>query len=139
MNGRLFTQLALLSFAVMAAGCGGQAVTPAGSDAAPQVSVVQVTAGHPQRKTIQRVTAQPGYIEALAETPLYAKLAGYVEKLNVDIGDRVTGPRYDSNDRLVSPGQVLVELSIPELDEDLQQKKALVIRSGRGSNRRRLR
>ena len=30
---------------------------------------------------------QPGQIEAFEETPLYAKLTGYVEKMYVDIGD----------------------------------------------------
>ena len=47
------------------------------------------------------------------QAPLYAKVSGYVTKLNVDIGDSVRA------------GQVLAELSVPELEEQLHQKEAL--------------
>ena len=93
----------------------------------------------PAHKTIERVIEQPGYAEAFAETPLYAKLAGYVEKLNVDIGDRVTGPRMDSDGHLISPGQVLAKLSVPEANDELAQKKALLVQSDCASNRLRRR
>ncbi|MFO0928814.1 MAG: efflux RND transporter periplasmic adaptor subunit [Gemmataceae bacterium] len=66
-------------------------------------------------KTVHRVLERPAQnVEAYQQTPLVAKLAGYVGKLNVDIGDRVNA------------GQVLVELTIPELDVELKQKDALV-------------
>ena len=45
---------------------------------------------------------------------MFAKLAGYVEKVFVDIGDKVV------------KGQTLVKISIPEMQDDLEQKRALV-------------
>jgi RND family efflux transporter MFP subunit len=74
----------------------------------------RVTAGTPQRKTLTLYTSQPGRIEAFEQTPLFPKLAGYVQSVLVDIGDRV------------ETGQVLIELSIPELHDEREQKAALV-------------
>jgi RND family efflux transporter MFP subunit len=71
-------------------------------------------AAKPQRKTLSLHTTQPARIEAFEETPLYAKLAGYVDEVLVDIGDRVT------------KDQILVKLAIPELHDDQRQKVALV-------------
>ena len=48
-----------------------------------------VTAARPVRKTLRRESVQPGQIEAFELTPLLAKFPSYVEKLYVDIGDRV--------------------------------------------------
>jgi multidrug resistance efflux pump len=53
-------------------------------------------------------------IDAFEETPLYAKVAGYVDTVHVDIGDRVT------------KDQPLVDLWIPELADDRAAKEALV-------------
>ncbi len=80
----------------------------------------------PERKTLVRWTEQPGQIEAFEETPLFARVAGFVEKMYVDIGDPITGPRHDSQGKVISEGQVLAELSVPELDEEFRQKVALV-------------
>jgi RND family efflux transporter MFP subunit len=55
---------------------------------------------------------QPGQIEAFEQTPLFAKLPAYVEKLHVDIGDRVAAD------------QPLAELFLPELKDELRQKEA---------------
>ncbi len=87
---------------------------------------VKVTPIRPVRKTLVRWTEQPGQIEAFEETPLYAKLAGYVEKMHVDIGDLVKGPQVDEQGKVTLDGQLLAELSIPELDEELQQKEAAI-------------
>jgi RND family efflux transporter MFP subunit len=77
----------------------------------------RVTAGTPQRKTLTLYTSQPGRIEAFAQTPLFPKLAGFVQSVLVDIGDRVEA------------GQVLIELAIPELHDEREQKAALVAQS----------
>ena len=53
-------------------------------------------------RTVRRSTEQPGQIEAYEVTPIYAKVSGYVQKWNVDIGTKVT------------KGQVLAVLSVPE-------------------------
>jgi multidrug resistance efflux pump len=81
----------------------------AGKEGPPSVRVVT-----PQRTTIHRSVSQPGAIQAYEETPIFAKIAGYVEKWNVDIGARV------------HKGQVLAVLSVPELEVELLQKEALI-------------
>jgi RND family efflux transporter MFP subunit len=119
----------------LAAGCGpgntgavsgGGKFAAGGEPSASNESLVKVTPIRPVRKTLVHWTKQPGQIEAFEETPLYAKLAGYVEKMYVDIGDLVKGPQFDEQGRATLEGQVLAELSIPELDEELQQKEAAI-------------
>ncbi len=77
-------------------------------------TVDRVTAGHPERKTLKLYTAQPGRIEAFEETPLYPKVVGYVQDVMADIGDAV------------EKDQILVKLWIPEMQDELSQKEALV-------------
>ena len=126
-----------LLLAALAAGCTSKAPEGAAPAAnpTPTVSVVQ-----PEKKVLARVVEQPGTVEAFEETHLFAKLAGYVGAIAVDparkdrperarlvdIGSRVTGPKYDADGREVTPGQVLVEIAIPELHEEAKQKEALV-------------
>jgi RND family efflux transporter MFP subunit len=86
------------------------AASPGEASALPSVTTV-----HPERQTIRQTVEQPGQIEGFEQTPLYAKVAGYVKKYEVDIGDRVKA------------GQVLAELAVPELDEELHQKEAAVV------------
>jgi multidrug resistance efflux pump len=69
----------------------------------------------PQKKDVRRLIERPGYnIEAYERTPLYARIAGYVKKWNVDIGDRV------------KKDDVLAELYVPEMDVELKQKEASI-------------
>jgi RND family efflux transporter MFP subunit len=68
----------------------------------------------PERAIIHREVSQPGAIEAFEETPVFAKVAGYVKKWHVDLGDGVR------------KGQVLAELSVPELEVELEQKESLI-------------
>jgi HlyD family secretion protein len=79
----------------------------------------------PIRKTLVRYTEQPGQIEAYEQTPIYAKVSGFVTQVKVDIGDRVTGPRYDKQGNVTEPGQVLAQLDVPELQDEHRQKQAL--------------
>lgn len=114
----------LLSFAQ---GCGENSVAVKQAErepAAPQSALVRVTPIQPTRKNLVRWTEQPGRIESFEETPLYAKVAGYVDKMYVDIGDRVSGPQFDSNGKPFKDGDVLAELLVPELNEEVQQKQA---------------
>ena len=60
------------------------------------------------------MTEEPGQLEAAETTPIYAKLAGYVESVAVNIGTKV------------KKGQVLAELRMPEAEADLEQKRAMV-------------
>jgi RND family efflux transporter MFP subunit len=77
-------------------------------------SVERVQAARPQRKTLVRTTTQPARIEAFEETPLFAKVSGYVKKVHKDIGDSI------------SAGQPLVTLDVPELADDVAQKEAML-------------
>ena len=95
--------------------------TQSASALAPRVSVVR-----PSPKRIERRTTQPGQIEAFQQAPLYAKVAGYVTKFHVDLGDQVRGPRYGDSGELVEEGQLLAELSIPEMDQEVVQREAAI-------------
>jgi RND family efflux transporter MFP subunit len=54
----------------------------------------------------------PGSVQPLQETSIYARANGYVRKWLVDIGAPVT------------KGQILVELDVPDIDEQLRQAEA---------------
>ncbi len=90
------------------------------------IPLVRVTPIKPVRKTLVRWTEQPGHIEAFEETPLFAKVSGYVEKMHVNIGDRVTGPLFDEQGMVVREGELLAELAVPELHQEYQQKEAAI-------------
>jgi RND family efflux transporter MFP subunit len=97
-----------------------QPLAPAQSpstDKAAEVSSKEIATTKPERRTLSMVVRQPGTIQAFEQTPILAKIAGYVRKWNVDIGDRVR------------KGQVLAELWVPELAVELRQKEALVQQS----------
>lgn len=80
---------------------------------APKLATVK-----PEKKTVRRVVDQPAQnVEAFQHAPLYAKIAGYVKKLHVDIGDRV------------KEGQPLVALAVPEMDVELKQKEAALMQA----------
>jgi RND family efflux transporter MFP subunit len=94
-------------------------------------SVVRVAVIKPERKTLSRITTQPGYIEAFERTPLYAKLDGYVRKTRTVIaenGKPVEKEIADIGDK-VKENDVLAELWMPEMDEELRQKDALVMQA----------
>jgi HlyD family secretion protein len=69
---------------------------------------------HPQRAAIHREVSQPGAIEAFEETPIFAKVAGYVQEGWKDIG------------ATLRKGEILAELWVPELVDELKQKEALI-------------
>lgn len=90
------------------------AESPVHAQSATEASVDRVRVGRPERKTLALHTSQPGRVEAFEETPLYPKVTGYVEEVLVDIGDSVT------------KGQKLIQLWIPEMQDEQEQKAALV-------------
>src|SRR5262249_14970052 len=101
----------------VAAGCAGRVdTTDASSQASPKTSV-QLSVVTPQRKSVVRMVEQPGGIQAYEQTDLYARVPGYVGKVRVDIGQKITS------------GQVLAELDVPELQEETRQKQAMVRQS----------
>lgn len=74
------------------------------------VPSVQVTTPH--RTAVSRTLTLPGSVEAFEKAKLYAKVAGYLEQIHVDIGDRV------------QRGQVLAVLDIPEMTMEYAQAEA---------------
>lgn len=106
----------LLSFLFAGtSGCNRQAVPEAAADTT--LALPQVVAAKPERKSLRLSTTQPGKIEAFEQTPLHAKVAGFVEEVSVDIGD------------LVKKDQVLIRLSIPELHDEVAQQTAQLAQS----------
>lgn len=93
---------------------GGCAQAPAKAPQAPAANAPSIAVVKPERRALQRIVEQPGHIVAFAETPLLAKIPGFVKVVHVDIGDRVKA------------GDLLAELSVPELEEELKQKQATV-------------
>jgi RND family efflux transporter MFP subunit len=90
-----------------------QNAAQAAAAAGPQAAAVSVV--KPSRQTVRHLIERPGYnVAAFERTPLYAKLPGFVQKWNFDIGDRVR------------KGAVLAEIAIPEMDAEMKQKEAAV-------------
>ena len=83
-----------------------------------------VTAAVPENTTIHRSFAQPGQIDPFDIARLYAKVPAYVERYLADIGDTVSGPRFDEEGNCWNAGSCWRELSAPELQQELEQKRA---------------
>lgn len=75
--------------------------------ATPRVAIVQA-----KMLTSDRALELPAVVQALEETTLYPRSAGYVRRWLVDIGDHV------------KEGQLLAEIDTPEIDAQLEQARA---------------
>ncbi len=95
----------------VAAGCGRHGADPGSSSDAggPAMQVVR-----PQRRTLTHVVEQPSFVVAYERSSVYPKMTAYIEKWNVDIGDKV------------HKGDVLASLYVPELVEQWRTTKATV-------------
>jgi multidrug efflux pump subunit AcrA (membrane-fusion protein) len=103
-------------FLLAVAGCNRSVPPPKAPDkkAAPKTEVKLVQA---ERGNIRLTLSRPGYVESFEETAIFAKLASYVDKVKVDIGDEV------------KEGDLLAELSVPEMLVELAQKDALLLQT----------
>jgi multidrug efflux pump subunit AcrA (membrane-fusion protein) len=72
------------------------------AEAGPHVLVTR-----PQTASAERRLTLPATIQGYVETPVFAKIAGYLKEIRVDKGDRVR------------QGQILAILESPELDEQV--------------------
>ncbi len=99
---------AFLAFLLLgAAGCGhGKTETPSSAEI-PAVAVVT-----PTWQPLKRTILQPGYAKPYEQTPIYSRVAGYVDSVPVDIGDQV------------KEGQLLALVRVPELAKELNAKVA---------------
>jgi RND family efflux transporter MFP subunit len=96
--------------AILICGCGGSE-RAADADGVP-VAVVPVVRGE-----MDADFDRAGVFRPYQEINLYAKVSGYVKRINVDIGDRV------------KKGQLLAVLEVPELVAEMEHSKAAVSRS----------
>ena len=97
--------------ALAAPGCGHETkIVFTNDEKPPTVQLIQ-----PQVRNIVRVVGQPSFIESFERTSIYPKPTAYIEKWNVDIGDKV------------KKGDVLATLFVPELVEDHETKEASIV------------
>lgn len=75
---------------------------------------LELPATKPQKGTIHRWITLPGALAPWQQVDLKARVAGYIQKINVDKGD------------VVSAGQTLIEIEVPELQADLIKHRAEV-------------
>jgi len=97
------------------------------ADPAKAVAVPQAVEAKPDVKAPPTTTAQPARIEPFEQTPVYAKIEGYVLKtrtISGDDGQPLQAPIADIGDR-VSENDVLAEIWVPEMEQELRQKQAL--------------
>jgi HlyD family secretion protein len=76
-----------------------------------------ITVVHPEKRDIRMTVIQPGTIQAYEVAPIFSRIAGYVQKYNYNIGDRVKS------------GDVLLDMWIPDFVEELSQHTAAVKRA----------
>jgi RND family efflux transporter MFP subunit len=84
----------------------------AGTTKALEVQSVNVI--HPQRGQSSSDLTLPGMIQAFSQSPVYARVDGYLRTWYVDIGTHVT------------KGQLLAEIDAPEVDQQLNQARAML-------------
>ncbi|HEY2906744.1 MAG TPA: efflux RND transporter periplasmic adaptor subunit [Vicinamibacterales bacterium] len=100
------------------AGCSGPRAAASASTAAPAVAVAKAA-----RADLSQMLTLEAEFRPFQEIDVHAKVAGYLKKIYVDVGDRVKA------------GQVLAVLEIPELLDDVQQDEAVIRRSAEEINR----
>jgi RND family efflux transporter MFP subunit len=104
--------LALLIFLAGVLGCGNN---PAGEK--PPAGPVTVSVIQPKRQSLVRIVEQPGSVQPYEEAQLLARIPGYVAVLKADIGKKV------------KEGELLAELSVPDLVQEGKEKDAKVKRA----------
>jgi RND family efflux transporter MFP subunit len=101
-----------------AVGCARQDARAEARPEAPTVAVAPVTRGD-----LSQALTIAAEFRAYQEIDLHAKVAGYVQNINVDVGDHVR------------EGQLLAVLEVPELLDEEQQDQASITRAAEEVNR----
>jgi multidrug efflux pump subunit AcrA (membrane-fusion protein) len=109
----LVTAGAAAALLAVAGGC-RQPSAGAPADKGKEQPVRAVAVVKPERKTIRRQVGLPGVIQAFERTSILARVPGYVQQWNVDLGDPV------------QKGEVLAELWVPEMVDELKLKEEQV-------------
>lgn len=97
----------LLSLAACSRSTTGSQANPPDSTEAARVPVAKV-----ELATLPRTVEVPAEVHGYVEADIYARVPGYVADVPVDIGDSVPA------------GEILVQLSTPELEDAVEQKAA---------------
>lgn len=92
-----------------------QALAASAEDESTRAPVVNV--GHVRQAGAKSTLELPGDLLARVETPMYARIDGYLKQRPVEIGDHV------------KKGQLLVELDTPDLDAQIVQAQATLSQS----------
>jgi HlyD family secretion protein len=99
----------------LSSGCDRPTTASPPVETQPAAATPAVHTVNPERKTVHHRIDQPGFnIQAFQQSLLYPKITGYIQKWNVDIGDRV------------QQGDILAVLYVPEMKEDVNRKQAAV-------------
>jgi RND family efflux transporter MFP subunit len=77
-----------------------------------QKLIRSVEVAKPVRKDLSRKITQPANVEPMIQATLYAKAAGYLKWIKIDIGDSV------------KEGEVIAEIDIPEMVKEYDRVKA---------------
>ncbi len=93
---------------------GASALAQQHTNATPKNSAVNVKVSQPVRRPLKRTVKLPGTMLAYEQVDLFAKVSGYVESVNVDIGEAV------------AKGDPLVVLSVPEMADELRRAQSLI-------------
>ncbi len=109
---RLFLPLVPLSLLVTTS-CEKPVVTASATESQEQI----VPAARVVRSDISTSSVLTGEFEPFQEIEVMAKVAGYVQSISVDIGDRVTA------------GQLLAVLEVPEMKDDIARATAAIEQS----------
>jgi HlyD family secretion protein len=88
--------------------------TPNPTDGPPVANSITVNVIHPREGDMDRVTRQPGSVQAFETVQLYAGVSGFLKTQSVDIGDRI------------KKGQILAQVDVPELEKQVQRGASLV-------------
>ena len=129
-------KLAAVLFLLLLSGCQAQVTDTAAADAGAAVGAAElprVQTGRPQRKAIVQKTEQPGELQPWLQAEIHPRSGGVVQRVLVDIGDKVQGPPAEASEGqavaepgpVAEPGQLLAVLAAPELEDELRQKQAL--------------
>lgn len=91
----------------ISAGCADSNRTANAQEADPSVATAtEVEVVTPSETTVSRQIELPASIEAFQQSTIYSRVSGYLSRISVDIGDRVT------------EGQSLAKIDVPELADE---------------------
>jgi RND family efflux transporter MFP subunit len=107
--------IAAVLFGVLKRQTHDQALAASAEDESSRAPVVNV--GHVRQSGAKSTLELPGDLVARVETPLYARVDGYLKTRPVDIGDRV------------KKGDLLIEIETPDLDAQIAQAEATLAQS----------